>query len=96
MRLKSWMMKSGRSNKPIVFDMGPLIALARLDSLKILSSMFSEVCISEQVWLENQAHPGRKDASIDLIGQIQVREPTHFIAQLEKGFGCGLMLVRRV
>ncbi len=43
----------------------------------------------------------RQFTSIDLTGQLRVKEPDHFVEQMCKGFGrskafgCGLMLVRR-
>lgn len=62
-------MSSRFSNRALVFDTGPLIALARLDLWSEIRALFSKIYITEQVWEESQFYPDRQDALIiaDLV-----------------------------
>ena len=48
----------------IVADAGPLIALARLDSLSVLSACFTRVVVTETVLAECQARPDRPEGMV--------------------------------
>ena len=49
----------------VVSDSGPLIALARIDSLFIPKRLFSRVRIPEAVWLECREKPGEDSRRIE-------------------------------
>ena len=49
----------------VVSDAGPLIALARIDSLFIPKRLFSRVRIPEAVWLECREKPGEDSRRIE-------------------------------
>ena len=49
----------------VVSDAGPLIALARIDSLFILEHLFSRIRIPEAVWLECREKPGEDSRRIE-------------------------------
>jgi predicted nucleic acid-binding protein len=40
------------SERPIIADVGPLIALSRIDNLNLLQQVFGEVWVTETVWGE--------------------------------------------
>ncbi|MCK5771750.1 DUF3368 domain-containing protein [Algiphilus sp.] len=46
----------------LVADTGPLLALARVDGLVWLADCFGEILVPRVVWKEAQHHPGRADA----------------------------------
>lgn len=46
----------------LVADTGPLLALARVDGLAWLANGFGEVLVPRVVWKESQHHPSREDA----------------------------------
>lgn len=48
----------------LVADTGPLLALARVDGLEWLTCGFSEVLVPRIVWKESQHHPVREDAQM--------------------------------
>lgn len=56
-------MNSLPSNRKIVLDSGPLIALAKLELLEMLPGLFDAVLITDAVWRESQFHPQRGDAA---------------------------------
>ena len=49
----------------VVSDAGPLIALARIDSLFILEHLFSRIRIPQAVWLECREKPGEDSRRIE-------------------------------
>lgn len=48
----------------IVADAGPLIALARIDSLSVLPALFTQAVVTETVLAECQARPNRPEGAI--------------------------------
>lgn len=56
-------MNSPPSNRQVVLDSGPLIALAKLELLEMLPGLFDAVLITKAVWNESQFYPQRKDAA---------------------------------
>lgn len=51
-----------RTNQLLVADTSPLLALARLDFLTLLSELFSSVCVTQTVITECLAKPESSDA----------------------------------
>lgn len=67
-------MNSPSSTELLIADTSPLLALARVDLLYVLSSLFTSVVITESVWLECIAKPDRDDARriIDAVNNSQL------------------------
>ncbi len=56
-------MSSRHSNKCLVIDTGPLIAIAHLDLFEVAGQLYQELYITKQVFEESQVDPAREDAS---------------------------------